>query len=302
MDQIQAEINNIYYSEKKVTLKEKWEAFKEWQRTPFAVAPMSTDTHVCTTCDTEFVGNYCPRCGQSAKVESKMSLWKNTLLFLDVWGLGNRNMFRTLRDLILRPGYLIRDYLRGKRQAYFPPIKLLFLLTTLSLIVSHGWNLTGKNYDTKIEESYINENYADDPEMRSFLYLGKSIMDLIDDYPALSRLILMTVTSGFYYMYYRKTKTIGKLSYHEIFIAMVYVINMANIYTIALRFLGAGTLALNLPSVLYIIPLKQLTGYTWWSTTWRWMVIMLFTLLLLAIFVVILMFIAMLRIHPISEL
>jgi hypothetical protein len=25
--------------------------------------------------------------------------------------MGNRGMFRTLRDLILRPGYLIRDYI-----------------------------------------------------------------------------------------------------------------------------------------------------------------------------------------------
>ena len=53
-------------------------------------------------------------------------------LFLDVWGMGNRGMFRTLRDLILRPGYLIRDYISGMQMAYFPPFKLLFLLTALS--------------------------------------------------------------------------------------------------------------------------------------------------------------------------
>ena len=45
--------------------------------------------------------------------------------FLDIWGLGNRPMFRTLRELFWRPGYMVRDYLNGHRQFYFPPFKLL---------------------------------------------------------------------------------------------------------------------------------------------------------------------------------
>ena len=67
------------------------------------------------------------------------------LLFLDVWGMGNRGMFRTLRDLILRPGYLIRDYISGMQMVYFPPFKLLFLLTALLLVVDSGVILKGEN-------------------------------------------------------------------------------------------------------------------------------------------------------------
>jgi len=67
------------------------------------------------------------------------------LLFLDVWGVGNRGMFRTLRDLILRSGYMIRDYISGMQMAYFPPFKMYFLLLALSLVIDSGLNIRGIN-------------------------------------------------------------------------------------------------------------------------------------------------------------
>lgn len=54
-------------------------------------------------------------------------------------------MFRTIRDLLLRPGYMIRDYLRGMQMAYFPPFKMFFLITALSLVIDSGLNIRGMN-------------------------------------------------------------------------------------------------------------------------------------------------------------
>ena len=108
------------------------------------VAPLRNEAHTCSTCGTSFRGNYCPRCGQSSRI-GRYSLKQAFLLFLDVWGLGNRGMFRTMRDLLLRPGYMIRDYLQGMQMAYFPPFKMFFLLATFSILVSSGFNIAGKN-------------------------------------------------------------------------------------------------------------------------------------------------------------
>ena len=49
-------------------------------------------------------------------------------------------MFRTLKELFWRPGYMIRDYLNGHRQFYFPPFKLVAVAVVLLVFV--GW-LTG---------------------------------------------------------------------------------------------------------------------------------------------------------------
>ena len=92
-------------------------AFRIWQRRPYEVAPLSEESHECSSCKTVFTGNYCPRCGQPSEV-GRFSFKKALLLFLDVWGIGNRSMFRSLRDLMFRPGYMIRDYLRGMQSAY----------------------------------------------------------------------------------------------------------------------------------------------------------------------------------------
>ena len=115
-------------------------AFRMWQRRPYEVAPLKNEHHVCSSCKTEFTGNYCPRCGQAAEV-GRFSFKKALMLFLDVWAIGNRSMLRSLRDLMLRPGYMIRDYLSGMRSAYFPPFKMFFLLAAFSLIVEYGFDL-----------------------------------------------------------------------------------------------------------------------------------------------------------------
>ena len=103
-------------------LHNRYKRFKEWEQQPHQVAPLSEDHHECATCGTHYEGNYCPRCGQSAKI-GRYSFKNAILLYLDVWGLGNRGMFRSIRDLILRPGYMIRDYLRGMQMAYFPTVQ-----------------------------------------------------------------------------------------------------------------------------------------------------------------------------------
>ena len=114
-------------------------AFHIWQQRPHELAPLSEESRTCSSCGTVYQGNFCPRCGQSARV-GRFSFKKAALLFLDVWGMGNRSMFRSLRDLMLRPGFMIRDYLRGMQSAYFPPFKMFFLLAAFSLVVEHGFN------------------------------------------------------------------------------------------------------------------------------------------------------------------
>ena len=49
--------------------------------------------------------------------------------------MGNRSLPRTVWHLFSRPGYMIGDYLDGKRIAFFPPVKLLFVLCVFYAVV-----------------------------------------------------------------------------------------------------------------------------------------------------------------------
>ena len=82
---------------------------------------------ICLNCHTEYIGNYCPTCGQPAS--TKRFTVKNALMStLEVWGMGNRSLPRTLFHLFTRPGQMIGEYLDGKRIPFFPPVKMLFVL------------------------------------------------------------------------------------------------------------------------------------------------------------------------------
>lgn len=107
-----------------------------WQRKGVEVAPLSAESHECLNCRTVFTGNFCPRCGQSAGV-SRFTFRHALSKTLEVWGLGNRSLPRTLLHLIYRPGYMIGDYLDGRQAPYFPPIKMLFLVTAAFVVTQH---------------------------------------------------------------------------------------------------------------------------------------------------------------------
>ena len=110
--------------------------FAAWQRKGVTPQPLSADSHVCLNCRTPFTGNFCPRCGQSASV-SRFTLRHALSKTLEVWGLGNRSLPRTLWHLVYRPGHMIGDYLEGRQAPYFPPVKMLFLVTAAFVVTQH---------------------------------------------------------------------------------------------------------------------------------------------------------------------
>lgn len=145
-EQIKSSLTN-HNKRKRLTLFKCFRNFKAWnlhidRRMQFHhTAPDEIDEteRKCINCGHHYTGRICPQCGQ-AGTWSRYT-WKQALLnLLDIWGLGNRPMFRTLRELFWRPGYMIRDYLDGHRQFYFPPFKLVAVAVVLLIFV--GW-LTG---------------------------------------------------------------------------------------------------------------------------------------------------------------
>ena len=256
-------------------LVEKWKAFCEWQRRPSHIPQMVEEHHRCGTCGQEFQGNYCPCCGQSAKI-GRYSFKNALLLFLDVWGMGNRGMFRTLRDLILRPGYLIRDYISGMQMAYFPPFKLLFLLTALLLVVDSGVNLKGEDYLANYHEKTVKtgNSFAKKDKQKETTREERwdrvivKLREFRESNPAFFWVALLFVLSLPLYLFFRKCPNIPDLRFSELLIAMVYTWGMHTIYEIVLTFFCVyDDTVSEVALLLFIIPLKQLSGFKWWRTS-----------------------------------
>lgn len=108
-------------------LNSRFERLERWVRQTPAFRPASEEKHRCQCCGHGYRGNYCPRCSQKAGLGR--ITWRSVRNgVLDVWGLGTRSMPLSIWQLLYRPGYFIGDYISGKRQLSFPPVKMLFII------------------------------------------------------------------------------------------------------------------------------------------------------------------------------
>lgn len=272
-------------------LKTKYRQFKAWQKQPYQVAPMSHESHQCATCGTRFEGNYCPRCGQSASV-GIYSFKKAFLLFLDVWGLGNRGMFRTIRDLLLRPGYMIRDYLQGMQMAYFPPFKMFFLLIALSLLVSSGFNIKGENRLEQSQELIMSgfDDAIGEPDNDSAAEASKQYSNQAYEWTmkhiSLVTMVFLLLFSVPLYFVFRRGPACPYVNYSGFFVAVVYSMNMLQLYSVISNFFCLSIYLEMFYYLLLVIPIKQLSGYSYLSTLLRFILALFifFFVLLIAIF------------------
>jgi hypothetical protein len=254
-------------------------AFDVWQLKPHVVAPLSESTHECAACGTEFQGNYCPRCGQSASI-GRFSFKKAALLFLDVWGMGNRSMFRSLRDLVLRPGYMIRDYLSGMQSAYFPPFKMFFILFTFSLIIEQGITFntdatapepTGNQTEmVKQEKEEAKKEISNNANKKlniresKMYYLGVRFANLMDamleKYPAIFSLVTILLFFWPMYIFLRHSPNILDLRFSEFIVAMIYTSNTFTIFLILGDLFNSDILKF-FAAFMIFVAISQFSGY-----------------------------------------
>lgn len=93
----------------------------------------SEENNTCLNCGTVYTGSYCNRCGQSRNTPR----YRLSNAFRNILG-GFTNIDngfgRTLLDLLYRPGYMIKDFIAGKRILYFRPFQTLFILAALYIM------------------------------------------------------------------------------------------------------------------------------------------------------------------------
>ena len=193
-------------------------------------------------------------------------------------------MFRSIRDLILRPGYMIRDYLQGMQMAYFPPFKMFFLLLALSLLVDTGLNIKLENRIEIAQERYIDglnntlskaakPSDSKDKEVEKFnqdtIDLSNAAYEWTTKHMGIATMVMLLLFSAPMYLFFRKSPAYPGLKYSEFFVAMVYITNMVSIYSIVSNFLCLHQLIDLCLYILTIIPLMQLTGYGFWRTTFK---------------------------------
>ena len=90
---------------------------------------------LCKNCGEEVTCNFCSNCGQKSEIHRVNAHYvfseiPNSLLQL------NRGFLFTAKELFVRPGHHIREFLEGKRKNSYKPISYLLLTSTLYVLTS----------------------------------------------------------------------------------------------------------------------------------------------------------------------
>lgn len=95
-------------------------------------------THMnCKNCENPVVGNFCAHCGQRTSVGRQTFRSFMNELSESVFQL-NRGLLYTVKELTVRPGYTIRQYLEGKRKSHYRPLAFVLLLSTIYFLLSRA--------------------------------------------------------------------------------------------------------------------------------------------------------------------
>lgn len=184
----------------------------------------SGNKHKCLSCGMEYEGNFCPNCGQSAKV-GRLSLKRVlTEALPDIYNLDNRFM-RTCIDLFRRPGHMIKDYIEGNRAPYYKPVSLLFVVAAIYLIVAHLFHIeTGHDIDiTKWLSGEVNGERISFIEEDGPLFKVLSFMADIYNNQAWSTLLSITILVIPIKLSFRATEYGKTLNVAEYFFIMLYL-------------------------------------------------------------------------------
>ncbi len=90
----------------------------------------SSQENTCLNCGEHVSGNYCPNCGQKfqpTKLPLRIYL-EDTVETL--FNIDNR-VFKTLKDLFIKPGKITKDYIAGHRATYLPPLRIYVSISVL---------------------------------------------------------------------------------------------------------------------------------------------------------------------------
>ena len=145
----------------------------------------------CKNCNQALnaVDNFCPNCGQKniPKLDVKFLLGE---LFQTIFNLDSK-VFRSLKYLIFKPGYLSKEYVGGKRVSYLAPIRIYLVLSFLFFFLyaafdfDNSSNDSGEKFSVTLNDGKfeINNNSVVSTEVEgvSFTVGGEEVMVPVEE-------------------------------------------------------------------------------------------------------------------------
>lgn len=89
---------------------------------------------VCLNCGTENDSNFCKNCGQSMHIH-RISMAHILHEITHYFTHADKGLLYIIKEMFIRPGTVVEEYIAGKRKKYFNPYTYLLLCSTISAYI-----------------------------------------------------------------------------------------------------------------------------------------------------------------------
>lgn len=170
----------------------------------------------CKNCNHPVEKNFCPNCGQNIQTKRINFPYLIQQLILGVFHV-DKGFFYTAKELLIRPGTTLRNYLDGKRVRYFKPFGFLFLTATIYTFLAFTLNIS---FDIENTGAFNTDN-------NSTTHLNSYASWFLEHY-AISNLAFLPFIALASWLVYKKEK----YNYGENIILAAYISGQLNLSVI----------------------------------------------------------------------
>jgi Protein of unknown function (DUF3667) len=180
----------------------------------------------CRNCENPINNNFCSTCGeqQYRRIVMKDVIGDFLSNLLAVEG----PILRTVKDLTIRPGKMINDYLNGNRKVYYKPFQYYILATTVYFIFFYMW---GDEMMSMISDMGASANtYGTSKEINAFqVEMEKFQTENMKFFTFLQ----VPIYSWLIWLFFRKK---SEHSFTETFVTSLYVLGQGLLFGIVFTF------------------------------------------------------------------
>lgn len=215
--------------------------------------------NTCKNCSFEFEGKFCPKCGQKSKtgritIRQVFNEARQHFIHFD------QGFLYTVRELALRPGHSIREYIAGKRVKHVKPVKFMFWAAAINFLIMHFLRLD-EDILKKVAEQQQNNN----PKANE---LSQKLGGFIFEHPSILLFSMIPAIALCSWLFFRRRG----YNYAEHFVVSAYLmgeISLAAVATIPVsKFLNSISTS--------TVPMTLFSG-TIWVAYFGWAYSQLFT-------------------------
>ena len=207
----------------------------------------------CKNCSATFEGKYCPDCGQKGKT-SRITFKQILKDLRDHFIHFDQGFLFTMRDLTLRPGDTIREYLEGKRVKHIKPLRYLFWSSAISFVFTQYINL-----EEKIFQGLEQEGHAVTDQKRQ---VAHKIMQWFESHHSIVMLFTIPTVSVCSWLFFRKKG----FNYAEFFTANTYLMAQISLFSIGVMLIQILVPVLNVAAIGIIGTIQ----WTLWALYFGW--------------------------------